>query len=162
MKRARATTAVGLLAGSLLLGGAALAVAAPATLTGAGGGRFGPGVVYDGVPLSAQRFGLGVDIASDGRASGDVQVTLLTAALAGAPARITIEGTPVSGAVGSGGQAAVSGVCTVTVAGKPSLPDVPFSLAIGRTTTGRPAIALTVGTAQLPAVEVSEGRVTVR
>ncbi len=163
MKSTRTMSVKALLILMVLVAGPRMALAgSPATVTGAGGGLFGAGAAYNGIPLTAQRFGLGLEIRADGSAWGDIQVTLIAASLPGAPGRVTVEGQATSGTVGSAGQVTVSGLSSVTVAGGTAEQAVPFTIAITRSAAGRPIMALTIGSVHLPGAEVSEGQVTIR
>jgi hypothetical protein len=55
----------------------ALAANRAATVTGVGGSLFAAGSMFNGVTLTSYRFGLGILVASDGTATGDLETTLL-------------------------------------------------------------------------------------
>src|SRR5882762_10196154 len=99
----------------------------PVAVTGAGAATFGAGAVLSGVSLSTMRFGIGVNIAGDGTASGDFQSTLL-----GAQSRkIVVEGKVSSGSSGVTGST-FSGTCSVDLGdGSVATTGVPFTVTVG-------------------------------
>jgi len=133
------------------------AAASATVVTGAGGGIYGSGVTFNGVLLTGLRFGIGVDISSNGTSAGDFQSTLTSAAQ-----EITIAGKSTAGSV-SVGNTTFSGNCTVDMGnGTPLLQNVPFIATIGTDTNGKPAIALTIGATSLPAVNITKGSTSIK
>lgn len=127
----------------------------PAAVTGAGRATFGPGAVLNGVSLSTLRFGIGVDIAADGTATGDFQTTLLGAQ----SRRIVVEGKVNAGSNGVTGTT-FSGTCSVDLGdGSAAATGVPFTVTVGG---GGSTLGLVIGTTALPAASVSAGSVRVK
>lgn len=131
--------------------------ATPVAVTGAGAAAFGPGAVLSGVSLSTMRFGIGVDIAGDGTATGDFQTTL-----AGASRTIVIEGKASSGSSGLAGTT-FSGTCSIDLGdGSAPATGVPFTVSIGTAPSGASTLGVVIGATALPAATVNAGAVRVK
>ena len=145
-----------ILAAAVLLGpGPARADDSGGMVAGAGGGVFPGGAAFGGVPLSGLDFGQAVFTAPEGSAVGAFHAVLLGVSLLGQPQRITVEGKVDSGGVA--GIATFSGTATLDMGdGTPSLPGVPFSVAIGGD-----GLQLTLDATLLPTATLSAGAVAV-
>jgi len=138
---------------------AALAVAPPAigqdetVVTGAGAGIFPGNPALYGISLNGLQFGLGIIIAGDGSASGDLEALLPGTTLLGQARTIAVEGRVITGSLNVDGSATIAGVSRVDLGdGSPSLLDVPFSAVV--TTQGT---QLTLGLTALPVAGLTEG-----
>jgi len=134
---------------------------AQSSATGAGAGVFPAGAVFNGVSLSAVRFGMGVSIDTNGIATGDFETTLL-GTQAGQPRTITVVGKPTGGSVPTAGSASFSGLCRIDMGdGTPALTSVPFSAtAVAGAGSGQ-TLTLSLGSTNLPAATGTDGRITV-
>ena len=132
------------------------------SVTGAGSAVFASGAVFNVVPLSDLRFGIGIDLAGDGTASGDVEFTLVSTS-SGQSKNIVVEGEATSGSLLAPGVAIVSGTCSIDKGdGTLALSGVPFSLTVSMGLDGKGTLSIVLGAANLPAATVSKGSLTVR
>lgn len=125
-------------------------------VTGAGVGIFPDGATFSGIPLSGLELGQGIFIASDGTAQGEFHVVLLGKSLLGLPQEIIVDGKVSNGSVTSDGRANVSGIATVDLGDRTSLPGVAFNV-----TLSADSMVLTLGSTTLPAAGLTGGAVTV-
>lgn len=139
---------------SMLTASSALAQTA---VSGAGAAKFASSAVLNGVSLSSLRFGIGVDIAADGTASGSFQSTLL-----GASRKIVVEGNVTSGSSSALASPVFSGTCTIDLGDGTTATGVPFAVTVIKDTSGASVLALTVGSTALPNATVSAGSITTR
>lgn len=140
-------------------GGSALTVT---NATAAGAGTFPSGASFNTVALSGMRFGLGVNMASDGSAIGDFEGTLL--GVAGGVARtLTVEGKAVGASSAAPGVATITGTCRIDMGdGTPALTGVPFSLTAVTGAGGKGTLSLVLGTTNLLPATITTGGLTVR
>jgi hypothetical protein len=123
-------------------------------VTGAGAARFASGAVLNGVTLSSMRFGVGVDIASDGSATGSFQSTLV------GTRTIVVEGNVTNGSSTSLAPTVFSGTCTLDLGDGTTLSAVPFTVSVIKNANGTRALALALGSTSLPNATVSAGSIT--
>ena len=109
------------------------------------------------------RFGIGVDLPGDGTATGDIAMTL-TGVAGGAARDIVIEGVAAAGTTDPAlGISTISGTCTLDPGdGTAPRTALPFSMTLTTGATGQSSIALVLGTASLPAAQVTKGAVRVQ
>jgi len=133
----------------------------PSMATGAGAGTFGSGASFGGVPLSAMRFGMGVDLLPDGTAIGDFQSTLLGGTVS-LPRTILVEGKTTTQSV-SNGVATISGLCRIDMGdGTAPLPGVPFTVVVVPGPNQQGTLTLTLGATHLPVATLTSGSTTIR
>lgn len=155
--RHRLTSSILLIAAAFCVIPAAAQTAAT-SVTGAGAAAFSTAAVLYNVSLSTMRFGIGVEIAGDGTASGDFQSTLLGAQ----GRRIVVEGAASSGSSALTGPT-FAGTCSVDLGdGAAPLTGVPFTVAVAKAADGTSAITLVVGGTSLPAAPLTNGTVSVQ
>ena len=154
-------TASALLVAVALCVVSAAALAKNPSTAGAGRGTLPSGAAFNGVSLSALRFGMGVAIAADGTASGDFGSTLLGSS--GGQARsIVVDGRAARGSVPSPGRATFSGLCTIDMGdGTPPLSGVAFTVTTVAGVNGGWTLALSLGSTSLPTATGTEGRIVI-
>jgi hypothetical protein len=128
-------------------------------VTGAGSGLFPAGASYLGVPLKGLDLGMGLGVAGNW-GLGQFQATLTS--VSGAQ-DVIVDGR-VNGSVPSAPNTALfSGTCTVEQGGGlPPVPGVPFTAAVVANADGTGTLTLNLGGANLPAVAINAGYVTVQ
>ena len=132
-------------------------------VTGAGGGVFPAGAVFNGISLSTLSFGVGVELPGDGTANGASEITLVGTSATGIARSIVIVGDPTSGSGQVGGPVTYSGLCSVDPGdGTPALNGVPFTVTMATLPNGNWGLTLTLGATRLPAAPVNTGSVTVK
>jgi len=134
---------------------AASSALAQTAVTGAGAANFASGAALNGVSLNSMRFGIGVDIAVDGTATGSFQSTL-----SGASRKIVIEGNVTRGSATALTPPVFSGTCTVDLGDGTTTTGVPFAVTLTKNASGVWTLALTVGSTSLPNAAVSAGSIT--
>jgi hypothetical protein len=138
----------------VLLMFAASPVLADAAVTGAGAAQFASGAVLNGVSLSSMRFGIGVDITTDGTATGSFQGTLL-----GASRKIVVEGNVTSGSSSALAPTVLSGTCTIDLGDGTTMSAVPFTVTVLKDAKGTSVLALALGSTTLPNATVNAGSI---
>jgi hypothetical protein len=128
-----------------------------ATVTGVGGSPFPAGSMFNGVTLTSYRFGLGMVIASDGTATGDLETTLL-GTYQGQPWTGSVVCKAAAGSVNPSGVVSFSGTCYIDMgAGQP-----PSSAAFTASAKDKQnTLSLTVGSTTWQIATGTNGRITV-
>jgi hypothetical protein len=148
--------------GVLLIPRPALAQSAQ-RVTGAGSGAYPAGATWNGVSLSAMKFGTGVSLKAGGVAKGLFATTIAGTSVAGLAQNIVVDGTATTGSSPAGGPATYSGNCTLDMGdGTPSLLSVPFTVTVTTSATGQSTLALTVNGRPLPVASITGGGVGIR
>ena len=161
MSRARIfSTAI--LSAAIALSGERVEAQSASSITAAGGVVLPSSASYANMSLKDLKFGIGVLIAANGTATGDVLGTL-RGTYAGRVWTITLEGNATTGSARVGGPGNLSGTCSLDMGtGMPAHAGVPFALAFTRRPDGKWSVLMTLGNTQLPAAIVSAGSITVR
>jgi len=132
------------------------------SITGAGVATLPSEVSFNGRAISRLEFGLGIDIAADGSASGDVQITLVGTSGEGEQ-RIIVEGKIAGPAVQLFGAATLSGTCSIDLGdGTTPTSGTPLILTVTSLDNGKATLTLVLGLTNLPAATLSEGNLTVK
>jgi hypothetical protein len=134
-----------------------LAANRAATVTGVGGSPFPAGTIYNGVTLTSYRFGVGVTIASDGTATGDLETTLL-GSYQSQPWTGSVVCKATAGSVNPSGVASFSGSCYIDMGGVTPPSSAVFSVTAK---DKQNTLSLTVGSVSWQIATGTNGRITV-
>lgn len=141
-----------------LMAPAPVAAQDAASVTGAAEATLPDGASFNGVPLKGLALGLGISIARDGSAKGQVHAVLEGTSLLGRPQEIVVEGEVRAGSVAADGGATVSGTATVNMGdGTVPLPGVPFTA-----TASTGSLKLILDATSLPTATLTAGSITVK
>jgi hypothetical protein len=146
-------------AAALCLGSQQALALTETTVDMAGSGVFPANSYYQNYLLLSLRYGVGVSVFSDGTASGDFDLTVVTTQ-AGQPRNITIEGKAANGSVPKAGQVIFSGLSTVDMGdGSPPYTAVPFSVKVDG---NKQTLQLTMGNTTLNIATGTKGKITIK
>ncbi len=142
---------------------AAPAVLADTSVTAAAGGIYPPGTTFNGVPINGLKSGFGVNVYSDGSATGQFQCLLLGVSALGLTQNISIQGNVSAGSRTAANVATFSGTCTLNMGdGTPPTPNVPFTVTVTTNANDQGTLGLALGLTTLPAATINVGSMTIK
>jgi len=163
MKRLTTLLRTFALTGAVLLRSSSLLAQTETDISAGAAGVFPSGARFNGVSLNGLQIGTGVNLSSDGPATGQLLIVLRGTTLLGQLQELTVSGNAATGSVASPGTASFAGTASVDMGdGSPPLAGIPFTVTLTASDQGEGTVTLVLGSTSLPAATTTAGSITIK